>query len=317
MPSVSVIIPAYNRRRYIRRAVESVLCSSGGNIEVIVVDDGSTDGTPEVVGAISDRRVRLLRMESNGGTSAARNRGIEEARGDLIGFLDSDDLATAGRFEAQAHRFSSQPELALLGGSVERMDAEGRAIERQIRPFGDTEARWFLLFDNPFTASTVMVRRTDLLRHNLRFDVAIKFVEDYDLWSRLLRHGGKAEIASDVWVRYRVHDGQLTVREAEVSAAAGRVSTRNLGAIGIHYADEPTAVAIRQLFHQFAVVRLAYPGNPSIEVAQWRCLGAFIRIFEQFRRQAGLDEGMLTQIERDLKDRLYAIMLEQMEQPAA
>jgi glycosyltransferase involved in cell wall biosynthesis len=121
--TISVIIPTYNYGRYIGEALDSVVAQTVQPLEIIVVDDGSTDDTPQVVGAYGDR-IRYIRQE-NGGVGAARNRGIAEARGEYIAFLDSDDLWLPEKLERQLARYDSDPELGLVHCGVEKFDESG------------------------------------------------------------------------------------------------------------------------------------------------------------------------------------------------
>jgi glycosyltransferase involved in cell wall biosynthesis len=306
-PAVSVVIPVFNRRDLIAGAVASVLADHDVALEVIVVDDGSTDGSADAAAAIADPRVTLIRQSPNQGQSAARNRGIETARGDLIGFLDSDDLATPGRFAAQARRFAARPDLVILAGIVETMDAAGRPIERQGVALDDTEMRWFMLFNSPFPTSTVMVRGEVMRRHGLRFDGRLRLAEDFDLWSRLIRLG-RGEIAGEVWARYRVHDGQ-TSRPGEIVEIAAGISAGNLQALGVG-ADASIAAALRFIFNNLQQFHPADP-DAAAEVKQWRWLGNFLKVFEAFRQQPGLDPATLRRIEAALRQRLHAMLLSQ------
>jgi glycosyltransferase involved in cell wall biosynthesis len=306
-PSVSVVIPVHDRKAYIGPAVASVLAQGEAVGEVIVVDDGSTDGSADVVAAIGDPRVRVLRLHPNQGQSAARNRGIEAAGGDLVGFLDSDDLAVPGRFLAQARRFRAEPDLVILAGTVETMDAEGRPIEAQGSALDDTEMRWFMLFNNPFPTSTVMVRRDTLRRHGLRFDTGKRLAEDYDLWSRLIRHG-RGEVAGEVAARYRVHDGQ-TSRPAAIVRIAAEISAANLQAMGVG-ADVAAAAALRYIFNNL-VHFSPVDRDPGLEIKNWRWFGNFLRVFEAFKQQPGLEPASLARIEAGLRDRMHAILLAQ------
>jgi len=109
-PSVSVVIPVYNRGDVIERAVESVLQQTYRDFELLVVDDGSTDGTLDVLQSISDERLRVLQLSANRGANAARNRGIENAAGDYVAFLDSDDLWYPEKLEKQVRRMEETPD---------------------------------------------------------------------------------------------------------------------------------------------------------------------------------------------------------------
>ena len=306
-PMVSVVIPVYNRRDMIGGAIASVLAEKEVSLELIVVDDGSIDGTADVIVAVDDPRIRLLRQDRNQGPSAARNRAIDLAEGEFIGFLDSDDRAMPGRFAAQVQRFRAEPDLVILGGNVEVMDADETPSQRQGAILNDTEMRWIMLFNNPLNGSTAMVRADVLRRHRLRFDPARRLAEDYEFWSKMMRHG-RGEISGDVWARYRVHDGQ-TSRPSDIVRFAAEISARNLEAIGVG-ADVNVAAALRYIFNNLATFRPVDP-DPVLEIKNWRWFGNFLRVFEAFRQQPGLDPAALARIERRLEERIHAILLAQ------
>ena len=130
-PLVSVIIPAFNRRDTILRAVRSVLDQSYSNLECIVVDDGSTDGTAEQLRTINDDRIRLIRHETNRGASAARNTGIRESRAEFIAFLDSDDEWLPSKLARQVPFLLSQPEsVGLVYCWMDYVDPAGTVLHQ-------------------------------------------------------------------------------------------------------------------------------------------------------------------------------------------
>ncbi|NLB79493.1 MAG: glycosyltransferase family 2 protein, partial [Clostridiaceae bacterium] len=117
-PKVSVVIPLYNKAPYIMRSLRSVLAQSYQNFEIVVVDDGSTDGGGDIVLSVGDPCIRLIRQE-NGGVSAARNRGIQEAKADLIAFLDADDEWKPSFLELILDMYSNYPDAGLYGTCYE------------------------------------------------------------------------------------------------------------------------------------------------------------------------------------------------------
>lgn len=186
-PSVSVIVPAYNCASYLPRAIESVLAQSFTDFELLVVDDGSTDDTANVVDRYSaDRRVRFVRHAENTGPSAARNRGIRRSSGDLVAFLDADDDWARGKLEAQVTAVASD-EADVCGVGCVRLLPDGKEviISKQPPYSGDGLYRE-LLFKNtiPGSSSSIMVRRRCFDEVGL-FDEELLAVEDRDMWLRL------------------------------------------------------------------------------------------------------------------------------------
>jgi glycosyltransferase involved in cell wall biosynthesis len=209
-PLVSVIIPAFNRGWCLREAVDSVLAQEFTDFELIVVDDGSTDGTAELLEAYRPK-VRLLR-QANRGVSAARNRGIAAARGELIAFLDSDDLWLPKKLSTQVEFFRVHPD-ALIVQTEECWVRKGRRVnpgKRHRKLSGMIfEPSLDLCLVSP---SAVMVRRELFDRVGL-FDEGLPACEDYDLWLRVgccmpihlidiplvVKRGGHADQLSRAW----------------------------------------------------------------------------------------------------------------------
>jgi glycosyltransferase involved in cell wall biosynthesis len=210
--SVSVVIPTYNRAQYIAEAVESALDQTRPADEIIVVDDGSTDDTAQVLARFCEP-VRVVCQE-NRGRSAARNRGLEEARGDAIVFLDSDDLLAPGSLERRAAILESSPDVDVAYGDMFIIDGAGRrvGVHREYmpgdRPSGDIFAALAL---RCFILMPAMIRRTAL--EDLRFDESLAQCEDYDLWRRLAARSRYAWIDEPVGY-YRLH-GSNTVTQSQ------------------------------------------------------------------------------------------------------
>lgn len=188
-PLVSVIMAAYNAERFIARAIASVLKQTYARWELIVVDDGSTDGTAEVVRGFSNEHIQYLRT-ANRGPSAARNAGIDAARGEIVAFLDADDLWFPEKLAAQVSAMEADPGAGLCYTRVRTIDEAGRAIatprhSRAALPEGDCLDR--VLVRNLTVTSSVILRRAALDRAG-RFDENLLGPEDWDLWRRVAVH---------------------------------------------------------------------------------------------------------------------------------
>jgi glycosyltransferase involved in cell wall biosynthesis len=217
IPQVSVVIPTYNRAWCLREALDSVLAQSFRDFELIVVDDGSSDETPQLLAGYG-QSLRLLRQR-NRGVSAARNAGIAAGRGALIAFLDSDDLWLPGKLERQVAFFDSQAD-ALICQTEELWVKNGR----RVNPGQRHRKRGGMIFEPSLelclvSPSAVMVRRELFERVGL-FDEDLPACEDYDMWLRvscrypvhlidsalIVKRGGHADQLSRSWGldRYRI-----------------------------------------------------------------------------------------------------------------
>ncbi len=193
-PLVSVIIPTYNSGKYISHAVQSVLEQSCRSYEVIVIDDGSTDGTKDVLSGFHDR-IKYFYQE-NQGPSAARNKGIKKAKGEYISFLDADDLWTSNKIEVQLDFLERHRDIGLVFSDIKEFDGE-KIINRRssclaVQVYGPDnvlqvplqEAFIKLLMTNFIPTNTVMVRKECFKKAGI-FDESLRIVEDRDMWLRI------------------------------------------------------------------------------------------------------------------------------------
>lgn len=187
MRTVSVVIPSHNRAALLPRAIRSALEQTQPPLEIIVVDDGSTDDTERVLAEMEVPNLRYLKQSSSTGAAAARNRGIEEARGELIGFLDSDDRWLPKKLELQCTLFDTDSDVGVVYGRHSAVDFTGRTkISEGALYRGDIRQR---LLEGwcPATTSLFVVRRKELMRVG-GFDPQLRSFHDYDLWLRLAEH---------------------------------------------------------------------------------------------------------------------------------
>lgn len=241
-PQVSVIIPTYNRAGCLREAVDSVLAQEFRGFELIVVDDGSTDETPQLLREYGSS-IRMLRQE-NRGVSAARNAGIAASRGELIAFLDSDDAWLPGKLARQVEFFRQNPEI-LICQTEELWVKNGR----RVNPGQRHRKRGGMIFEPSLalclvSPSAVMLRR-ELFEQVGLFDERLPACEDYDLWLRvscrfpvglietplIIKRGGHADQLSRArgLDRYRIESIAKLMTDGCLSAAqrvaAGAVLT--------------------------------------------------------------------------------------------
>jgi glycosyltransferase involved in cell wall biosynthesis len=224
-PLISVIIPAYNAEAHLGECLSSVKHeASAFPHETIVVDDGSTDATAEIA---RHAGVRCL-TQRNSGPSAARNRGIAEARGEFIAFLDADDLWPVGKLEAQVRILREHPEVALIFGDCRQFDAKGPYPRTEFHANRLGEAAWGsgpivpdayarLLEVNFITTGSVIVRRP-VLREVGGFAEDLRLVEDLELWLRVARRHSIAWCGSTCLLRRR-HNANVS-RDSEAMALA-------------------------------------------------------------------------------------------------
>lgn len=207
IPSVSVIIPAYNQALYIAQAIQSVLEQTYPHFELIVVDDGSTDETPGILAVLHDPRIHIVR-QPNAGLSAARNRGLRESSAPLVTFLDSDDYFLADKLEVMVRFLQDHPDVGLVAGEVKYINNSGKTIREPVE-VPTKLALPELLCENPICVSGILLRRMWLERVGV-FDESLRACEDWDLWLRLLAAGCVMAWVDHPVVAYRIHSNQMT-----------------------------------------------------------------------------------------------------------
>ena len=205
---VTAIIPTYNMGRFLPQAVESVLSQSYPNVEVQIVDDGSSDDTPSVVRQWDGNpRVRVHR-QANGGLSCARNQAIALSRGKFIALLDADDIWVPDKLALQMPLFRGRPEVGVVYSDYQRMDAEARPMATPPTRMHRGRISDLLLVENFVSASTTVVRRECFERFG-GFDTGLRTGEDYEMWLRLSVHY-QFDFIPQPTLRYRIWGGQMS-----------------------------------------------------------------------------------------------------------
>jgi glycosyltransferase involved in cell wall biosynthesis len=221
VPLVSFLLAVHNGARYLGAAVDSALGQTVEDLELIVIDDASIDETPDLLAAVGDPRLVVLRNDEQAGLAASLNRGLETAAGRYVARLDDDDIAAPQRLERQLARIRTAPNVAIVGSAVIDLDAEGKHGGTHRLPTGGAALRWHALFSSPFFHPTVLVDREALDRHGLRYDPAFLESEDYDLWTRLFTFADGANL-SEPLVEKRVHAAQASLRRSDVQQSFQR-----------------------------------------------------------------------------------------------
>jgi glycosyltransferase involved in cell wall biosynthesis len=208
MSDVSIIVPTYNHSRYIRQAIDSALSQTLTSFEVIVVDDGSTDDTADALGCYGSR-IRVVRQQ-NRGVAAARNKGAEIARGDLLAFLDADDIWIPRKLELQTRRFGGEHRLGLVHCGVEDINEEGRSICQRLDGLEGNVATELLLFNRSVIlgGGSAMVIPRAVFEEVGGFDTRLSTSADWDLFYRIASRYDIGFVP-EVLVRYRLHSTNM------------------------------------------------------------------------------------------------------------
>ena len=240
MNRVSVVIPTHNRRALLAAAVDSALAQTAAPSEVIVVDDGSTDGTCAMLRDLYGARVRVERLDPRAGRSAARNLGWQRSRGDLVAFLDSDDRWLPTKLARQIPQFAD-PAVGLVHGHVGKIDLDGNVLTREtqaeVTQFRSAAARGYgydgitQTWCRMYTSAVVM--RREILERTGGFDPQLDEFEDWDLFWRASLQCAVATV-DDVVALHRVHAGNTHTTWEAAAPAWGRISEKHLALLEDH-----------------------------------------------------------------------------------
>lgn len=229
-PLISVIMPVYNAAPFVREAIESVLTQTLGDFELIAIDDASTDHSREVLAGVTDRRCRVLGNATNLGAAETKNRGIKEARGEFLAFLDADDVAVPERFARQVEWLRAHPNVGVLGSNVEHIDPTGRSLgSHELAELDPHALRARLLFQNRIAQSSVLARVSAL--RGIGFRREFEPAEDYDVWVRL---ECSLAVIGETLVQYRVHPQSVSATKgAAMSRAVAAIHAAQLAQFGL------------------------------------------------------------------------------------
>jgi glycosyltransferase involved in cell wall biosynthesis len=228
-PRVSVVIGAYNGERFLRPAIESIISQTFRNFELIVVDDCSTDRTPQILSEFKDDRIRVVRNERNLGIAETLNNGIAVARGEYVALQDHDDVSLPARLEFQVAFLDKNAQVGMVGSSCSLIDEAGILLAHRPVEYDAVKLRWDLLWRTALIHTTLMVRRRAIEEvGGYSPDPQYRFAEDYDLMSRVAFRYAVANIPQPLgW--WRVHKTSASQLNLSEQAAAGKsISQRNI-----------------------------------------------------------------------------------------
>jgi teichuronic acid biosynthesis glycosyltransferase TuaG len=213
-PHISVVMPVYNSAEYVDEAIFSIRNQTYGNFELIIVDDGSTDDSLEIIRwhEREDQRVRVIALGENRGQAAAKNAALTIAQGSYIALMDSDDVSLPERLRIQYQFLEDNPDVYLIAGSYDFVDKDGQLIRRVSHDYS-SEVIPHMIFDGyALNQSTVLFRNT----RELFYREKLRVCEDVDAWLRLLTLQKKMVVVSDVLAKYRIRASSVTSEHGSV-----------------------------------------------------------------------------------------------------
>jgi len=259
-PRVSILLPVYNGGKYLDAAIRSIVGQTFQNWELLVLDDGSTDGSLEVARAFPDERVRSLPNDENLGVAKTLNRAMAQARGEFIARMDADDEALPERLAKQVTFFEKNPQVGLLGTNA--LSAETGELTFAV-PTEHEDIRCNLLFNCSFLHPTVMWRAAVFRENGLAYEEQ-PTAEDYDLWERACQKLQSANLREPL-LRYRNDpEVKLTSYVCQQKMGGRNIRERALRRVGLNPTPEEM-----EIHHAVSYDNLPQPAVPLSEVDAW------------------------------------------------
>lgn len=211
-PLVSVILCTYNDEAYIKEAIGSILNQTFTDFEFIIINDGSTDQTGEIIQSFQDLRIRYV-AQTNQGLELSKNRGLNLAKGAYIAYMDGDDISDNRRLEQQVQVLEQVPEIGICGTGLDFFPS---AIgEHRIMPVSDTHIKTYSLFGTPLNHPTCMIRKHLLNEHNIRYKQGWLAAEDYHFMLQILEYTRAYSIPVSLY-HYRWHDSNTSLKKVKI-----------------------------------------------------------------------------------------------------
>jgi len=200
-PLVSVLMPTFNADYFIEESVRSITNQTYHNLQIIIIDDGSTDKTSNIINQFKDNRIRFIKHEKNQGLIFTLNEGIKLCTGKYIARMDADDISELNRIECQVDFMEDHPDVGILGTAVQNIGTFNNIVRY---PQTDDEIRWKILYTCCFSHPSVMLRTFVIRKFNLEYNPVYDHAEDYELWPRLLQYCKGYNLETPL-LRYRIH----------------------------------------------------------------------------------------------------------------
>jgi len=288
-PAITVLMPVFNGAKHLREAIDSILAQTERDFEFLIIDDGSTDNTAEILSSYSDPRIRRLQNNVNLGLVASLNIGISQARGTYLARMDADDISLPDRFKHQL-TFLEQEQADIVGCHFEIMDAAGNFVQTVEAPLTADSFTACLANTVPFAHGSVMLRLAFLQRHLLRYDPN-PCAEDYDLWVRMYAYGAKMINVPLLLFRYRDYGSSLSKTKRAENALSSKALRRQFV---LHNAASCSS----------ALMRLLQTETPLSYTEQVNTINLAYRLYQQNGHTWGL---MSLVLRTSLRAKLHGI----------
>ncbi|MGE4511452.1 MAG: glycosyltransferase family 2 protein [Sulfurimonadaceae bacterium] len=233
-PMISVVMPVYNGEKYLHEAIKSILRQTYSNFEFIILNDGSTDKTEEIILSYDDLRIRYIKNETNLQIVETLNKGISLAKGKYIARMDADDISLPNRFEKQIHLMEQNPDIGVCGSWVEAFCTSKTSTWAY--PVTSQNIKIALMFYCPFAHPSIVMRKKIFTQYH--YQKEFQKAEDYYLWTQIKQKFNYANIP-EVLLKYRLHEQQTSnTSNAEQLSLSNQIRLQELHKFGIHPTNE-------------------------------------------------------------------------------
>lgn len=224
-PEITVFMPVYNAEKYLREAIESILNQTFTDFELLIINDGSTDKSVEIIESYKDKRIKLIHNEGNKGLPYTRNRGLDLAQGKYLAIMDADDVTVKERLQLQYEIMEKKKNLVVLASGKELISEDKEdtyGFKEKLYSYlfyrKSSQIQTDLIFHNVLVNSTTMIRLEFLKKNMIRYNEKCFVMQDYELWTQISSHNGQMEILRKPLVKYRTHQENITSRSRKDKA---------------------------------------------------------------------------------------------------
>lgn len=250
-PMVSVVMPVYNGSKYLKEAIDSILNQTFTDFELIIVNDGSTDDSEDIILSYNDHRICYLKNERNSGICITLNKGLDNARGKYIARMDCDDISMPERLVKQVDYLEHHQDVGALGTDVVTF-GDGYADRYFDFVHDSNGCKAGLLFATCFAHPAVMLRASVINEHNLRYDDEYRGLEDYELWYRISQYTNMNNLP-EALLKYRLHKAQLTQNVTKTVSDKEKQFVRNRFLSYAVFTEEQIGVVENYVFNRWEV----------------------------------------------------------------
>lgn len=233
-PQISVLMPVYNAQQYLYDTITSILQQTCGDFELLIIDDASTDDSMKIIKDFEDKRIKYYKNEHNLGISATRNKLMDLAQGEYWAIIDNDDICLPERFAKQVKFLDENKDISVVGSWTELFCKDKPkgiwgSLKKIIRNLGWVWCQpskpniYNALHGCPVMHPSSMIRKADLLKHNLRYDGTLTPAEDFDLWAEAMMKGLKLANLQEVLFKYNLHGNNFSITSKKQQKKSDRL----------------------------------------------------------------------------------------------